>query len=110
MLKINMEVRHGILFIRLNGNLNKNTSIKIENYVMPMLEKYKIKYISYSFKNLHSIDKDGIKIISKTLKMINRINGIAYICDINNKILNECRNLNALKVKNELNVMECLQI
>lgn len=105
-----MEIRHGILFIRLNGRLNKTTSLKIDNYIIPILNKNKIKFIAYNLKELNSIDKFGLKSINNSLDIIYKNNGIAYVCDINDDIVKECVDINALIVSNELNVMECLQI
>ncbi len=110
MLKINMEIRHGILFIRLNGNLNKLTSNKINNYIIPMLKKYDIRFLSYNLKDLSSIDKTGINSLNNCFNIINSNNGISYICGVNENISKQIKEFKALEVKNELNVMECLQI
>ena len=40
-----LEYKEGILFINLIGNLNKNTTYKIYNYLMPILEKHQIKEV-----------------------------------------------------------------
>ena len=49
MLKINLEYRKGILFVRLKGNLNKNTAPKFMEYTLPIIEDYGIKYMVYTF-------------------------------------------------------------
>jgi len=38
MLKINLEYRKGILFVRLKGNLNANTSKKFLEYAIPIIK------------------------------------------------------------------------
>ena len=43
MLKINMEYRKGILFVRLKGNLNANTAPRFEEYAIPIIKDYGIK-------------------------------------------------------------------
>ena len=43
MLKIDAEYNEGVLYIRLNGNLTARNSYKINNYVIPVIEKHRIK-------------------------------------------------------------------
>ena len=106
MLNINMEFRKGILFIRLNGKLNRFTSNKINNYVIPLLNKYGIRFIVYNLNELVKIDKIGIKVINNATKIIDSNNGLSYVCGKDKYI----ENINALKIKNELNVMEILHV
>ena len=49
MLKMNLEYDKGILFVRLDGVLNRSTSYKVNNYLVPVLLKHKIKYLVYNF-------------------------------------------------------------
>ena len=45
MLKINMEFSKGILWIRLDGILNKTTSNTFDDEVIPVILKHGIKYV-----------------------------------------------------------------
>ena len=59
MLKMDMEYEKGILFIRLNGSLNRKTAYKINNYIVPVVKKHHIKYVIYNLKDLKTIDGTG---------------------------------------------------
>ena len=56
MLKMDMEYNHGVLFVRLDGILNRSTSYKLNNYLVPVILKHKIKYLVYNCFLLESID------------------------------------------------------
>ena len=58
MLKTSMEFRRGILFIRVKGDLNKNTvkGIVDEDF----------KYIVINIDDIYSIDSYSIKYLNKT--------------------------------------------
>ena len=84
MLKINMEFRRGILFIRLKGDLNKNT-IKgiIDN---------EFKYIVLNIDNMYSIDSYSIKYLNKLYKAFEDDDGKMILCDkfnISRKLLKD---------------------
>lgn len=67
MLKINTEFRKGIMFIRLNGEVNK---LNIDNIFVS-----DFKYVVLNFDNLLSIDSEAIKDIIDYNKMITKNNG-----------------------------------
>ena len=51
MLKVDMEYDKGILYVRLKGVLDRKASYKINNYVVPVILKHKIKYLVFN-KNI----------------------------------------------------------
>ena len=63
MLKTNMEFSKGILFIRLKGDLNKNT-------IKGLIDS-DFKYIVLNIDNMYSIDTYSINYINKIYKTIN---------------------------------------
>lgn len=73
MLKTNMEFRKGILFIRLKGDLNKNT-------IRGIIDR-DFKYIVLNIDNMYSIDSYSIKYINKLYKRIEDTSGKMIICD-----------------------------
>ena len=73
MLKINMEFSKGILFIRLKGDLNKNT-------IKGMIDK-NFKYIVLNIDNMYSIDSYSIKYINKIFEILEKNKGKMIICD-----------------------------
>ena len=74
-----LEIRKGILFIRLIGNLNKYISNYFYNQIIKIINSNDLKYIVLNFKYLTKIDKKS-KLIIKSLEEI--INGEVYYCDI----------------------------
>ena len=84
MLKTNMEFSKGILFIRLKGDLNKNT-------IKGIIDR-DFKYIVLNIDNMYSIDSYSIEYINKLYKIINNTNGKMVICDkfnISRKLLKD---------------------
>lgn len=73
MLKTNMEFSKGILFIRLKGDLNKNT-------IRGIIDK-DFKYIVLNIDNMYSIDSYSINYINKLYKKIEDTSGMMIICD-----------------------------
>ena len=83
MLKTNMEFRKGILFIRVKGDLNKNT-------IKGIIDK-DFKYIVLNIDNMYSIDSYSIDYLNKLYKKIDSTSGKMIICDkfnISRKLLN----------------------
>ena len=84
MLKTNMEFSKGILFIRLKGDLNKNT-------IRGIIDK-DFKYIVLNIDNMYSIDSYSINYINKLYKRIEDTRGKMIICDkfnISRKLLKD---------------------
>ncbi len=84
MLKTNIEFSRGILFIRLKGDLNKNTlkDIKIKDF----------KFIVLNIDNMYSIDSYSIKYLNNIYKKKKEKDGKMIICDkynISRKLLKD---------------------
>lgn len=89
MLKTNMEFRKGILFIRLKGDLNKNT-------IRGIIDK-DFKYVVVNIDNMYSIDSYSIDYLNKLYKSYENISGKMVICDkfnISRKLLKEIPKIN----------------
>lgn len=80
MIKINTEFRKGIMFIRINGCLNKS-NIKI-------LEYEDFKYVVFNLDNLLSIDSYAINYIINYNNKIIKDNGKLVICEKTNNLAN----------------------
>jgi len=87
MLKINMEYRKGILFVRLEGELNKDTSFKIEEEIGKMLSEGGIKYLVFNIENLRSIDMEGINAMLKNNDIVCKNQGKAFVCGLKNELV-----------------------
>ena len=108
MLKINSEYIKGILFVRIKGNLNRRTSYKLNNFLIPAVLKHKIKYLVYNLYNLNDIDVVGKKALIKGAKAIDVNKGISLICEIPKNI-----NLDDIKInktQNELTAIDLISV
>lgn len=103
MLKINMEYRRGILFIRLNGNLSINTVSKFEEYTIPIIKNYGIRYVVYNLNNIVNLDESGITSINNAVRLIKKNRGKALI--VSKKDNDTFNNIN---ISNELVALEIL--
>jgi len=86
MLKIDMEFRKGILFIRLKGQLNKKTVEVFNNEIIPVVLKHGLKNIVINFDKLNSIDLKGIESLIELNDLVSRWNGKTTLCSINEKM------------------------
>lgn len=100
-----MEYRKGILFVRLKGNLNANTAPKFENYAIPIIKDYGIKYIVYNLSELVSLDSRGEVALLKGGDEIKNNEGKVLI--VNNSINS---NLGYDLISNELVAMDLLKV
>jgi len=103
-LDINMEYNSGVLFVRLIGSLNKLTSYKLTETLIPIITSQGIKNLVYNFDELTSIDESGVKTLL-----------IGYDAVLDNKgkvlVVNNRFNLEYFKeVKNELSALNILKI
>ena len=105
MLKINMEYRKGILFVRLKGNLNANTAPRFEEYAIPIIKDYGIKYMVYNLSELVSIDNHGEDALLEGSKWVKTNDGKVLL--VNNNINTQ---LNFDKISNELVALDLLKI
>lgn len=100
-----MEYRKGILFIRLKGNLTKNTYKSLNSYLLPVIKNQGIKYIVYNLGNVSVIDNFGTKSIEAGIMAVKRNHGNGLICNSRN-LFNPCFKI----VDNELSALETLTI
>lgn len=85
MLKIDMEFKRGILFVRLEGNLNKQNIEKFNNDVIPVVLKHGLKYIVVNLDKVNSIDIDGIESLMELNEIVSRWDGKTTLCSLTNK-------------------------
>ena len=89
LLKTNMEFRKGILFIRLKGDLNKDT-------IKGIIDK-DFKYVVLNIDDMYSIDSYSIKYLNKIYKLYENNNNKFIICDkfnVSRKLLRDIPKIN----------------
>ncbi len=86
MLNVGTEFRKGILFVRLKGDLNKDTIYKLNKRVTNVVKKSGIKNIVFNFEKLRSIDIKGINSIFYNYELCKKNKGRSLLCGNNDKI------------------------
>lgn len=104
MLELIFEFRKGIFFIRLVGDLNKESYQKVENELNQLIKNNKFKYVVINTNYLKTIDMTGINCITKIcfLTIENKSNPV--ICD-KYKIFKTLLNDNIPSITDELEVL-----
>ena len=101
MLKVLMEFRKGVLFVRLYGNLNKETINIFQKEVKEVIIDTGILYVVLNINNLNNVSKEGVIEIKKLKKIIKKINIKFFL------FVGEIKELKSLvNLENELNVFE----
>lgn len=96
MLEIQTEIRKGILFIRLNGQLNKNTISVLNHEVTDLIKDNGISNVVFNFETLDEIDIKGINALYYNYELVTRNKGKTMICNLNNKKVRNSINNNRL--------------
>lgn len=89
LLNINLEFHKGILFVRLDGNLDINTIDKLDKEVTSLIKENGIKNIVFNFSNLNSIDCHGINKLLDSYKICKSNNGKSLVCGISNGLVKQ---------------------
>lgn len=114
MLNVITEFRKGILFVRLRGDLNKNTISKLNKKVTNIVKRNGIHNVVFNFSNLKSIDIKGINAIFYNYELCKKNKGKSLICGNNDNIrgkLKKSRLVNYVyETTDELNAMRILNI
>lgn len=101
MLKVLMEFRKGILFVRLFGVLDNKTIETFKNEVKEVIIKSGIRYVVLNTYNLDGITKEGVKEIRVLKKIMKKMDGEFFLFSGEVKELKSLSNL-----ENELKVFE----
>ena len=101
MLKVLMEFRKGILFVRLYGFLNKDTLETFNQEVKEVIINSGIRFVVLNVDNLESINEDGVKEIKSLKKILKKLEGKFFLFGGEIKELKSLVNL-----ENELKVFE----
>ncbi|MBP3461441.1 MAG: STAS domain-containing protein [Bacilli bacterium] len=86
MLNIIFEFRRGILFVRMNGVLDKKTYLKYKEEVLFMIKENGIKNVVLNLRNISKIDLKGINLLFYTYELVRDNKGRLILSDINELI------------------------
>lgn len=104
MLTISFEFRKGIFFIRLIGDLNKDSYKQNELELKNLIINNNFKYIVINTNYLNTIDFDGLNCITKIYYLIKENKSNLIICD-RFKLIKTLLNSNVPSIENELEVL-----
>ena len=105
MLKINMEFRKGVLFVRLKGDLTKYTCECLEDYLIPVIIKNGFKYLVYNLEAITVMDNYGKASLKKGIAAATYNKGEGVLCNAKNNLQKEFRIFeNELAALNELQI------
>ena len=114
MLIVGTEFRKGILFVRLKGDLNKDTVYKLNSKVTQVVKESGIRNIVFNFSKLKSIDIKGINSIFYNYELCKNHEGRSLFCGNNENIrekLKSTRLINYIyETKDELSAMKLINL
>ncbi len=110
MLKMDLEYKTSILFIRLFGSLERKTTYKINNYIVPALVKHKIKNIIYNLENLKNIDEAGVDAILNTKCIMRKNKGNIILCGVSDFIGRKVKRLKLKTTKTEKTALKIIEV
>lgn len=115
MLKIKMEFKKGILFIRLEGILNKKTIEKFDSEVLSVVLTNKLKYIVVNLDQVYEVDEIGVDGLKELNDIIYNFKGKGALCSLSNsKVKRQIREYdytnNFYEFENELNALGMIRI
>lgn len=110
MFQMDLEYNKGILFARLKGSLSKKGSLKLNNYLVPVILKHKIKYLVYNLFELMEIDDTGLDALINTKCAIRANKGKILLCEVPTEFTKDIRKLHIKETSNELTALSLIHV
>jgi anti-anti-sigma factor len=107
---MDLEYNKGILFARLSGDLTRHGSYKLNNYLVPVILKHKIKFLVYNLFELKNIDESGLDALLNTKCAIKANKGKIFLCEVPDSLNKNIRKLRIKETKSELSALELIQV
>ena len=87
-MKVTTEFRGGILFVRLSGNLTKDTVSILNDKVTNLVNRVGIRHVVFNVENLDNIDYKGISTLLYNYEIVKRNEGhvFKYISEISSEL------------------------
>lgn len=112
-LKLNFEFRKGLLFIRLEGILNKENSKELASYLDNFIHEKGVRYFVINLESLDYLDKEGLEIIQEKYQDMVLHDGKLVICGYKNEYIKEMiedKMKGVYKVRDELKAFQVIQV
>ena len=91
LLTINTEYKRGIMFVRLKGELTKDTVNKLDKKVINKIENLKTYNLVFNVTNLKIIDYKGINKLLYSYEIVKKNKGKILLCGNNLNIKNRLK-------------------
>ena len=85
MLEIDMEFRKGILFVRLHGELTKDTVHVLNEEVTRVIQDYQIIHVVFNIEELTAIDQAGCTALYHNYQITTKNNGNVLVCGVKDR-------------------------
>ena len=99
---MNLEYNKGILFVRLNGKLDRSLSKVINTCLVPKILEQKIKYLVFNLYEVNFVDEFGLDAILNVKCAIKANKGKICLCEVPNNLSKMIKNFSIKRVENEL--------
>ncbi len=110
MLYMDLEYRKGVLFVRLDGNLTRKNTYKINNYLTPVLLKHRIKYLVYNLFSVLKVDESGLDCLLRSKHAMKVNQGSIYLCEVPDHLKKEVKRLRIKETDTELTALDILKV
>lgn len=110
MFHMDLEYNKGILFARLKGDLSRKGSYKLNNYLVPVILKHKIKFLVYNLFDVTAIDESGLDAILNTKCAIRANKGKIFLCEVPKEFSKDIRRLRIKETSSELTALDLIQV
>lgn len=82
----NIELRKGILFVRLEGNFTHDKIYDFESIIIPLVLIMSLKGVNIDLSKVEEVSNNNINSIIKISNIVSRYDGKVVISGINDKI------------------------
>ena len=110
MLDVNFEFVKGVLFVRLEGKLNHDSTKSVRDNLIDIISKGDLKYLVFNISN--AIIEERITLFDDCNSLIKKNKGKMFICGLKNKLesiistnFDYCNTIN-----NELNALRAINV
>lgn len=115
MLRIILEFRKGILFVRLQGKLIKDTVLEFQEEVIQLIQKNGIHTVVVNIEELEELDLKGMNALLYCYESCKKNKGTALLCGVSKdsikQRLDKGRVFNYMfQIKNELDALQKVQV
>ena len=110
MLYMDLEYRKGVLFVRLDGNLTRKNTYKLNNYLTPVLLKHRIKFLVYNLFSVMKVDESGLDSLLRTKQAMKKNQGSIYLCEVPEHLKRAVKRLRIKETENELSALDSLKV